>query len=113
MSAAEGFVYCIGTTLIFGFLIYRLVYGRNVGGSTRATVLERAEKRREVAGNLVNGLLFLAAMIKLTAHLGWLALSLKAALIPVVGIPLLLAIAVYLKTRLDVKRASAVNPEPI
>ncbi len=112
MSTAEGFVYCLSVTLIFGFLIHRLGYGWDVGG-TPATTLERAEKRREGAGNLINILLLVAALIKFAAHLGWLLPSWKTALIPVVAIPLLLSIAVYLKARMDVKRASAANPKPI
>src|SRR5271154_4874962 len=51
VSTGESLIYSIGATLIFGFLIQRLVYGWDVGGGTPATTLERAEKRREVAGN--------------------------------------------------------------
>jgi hypothetical protein len=40
-----------------------------------------------------------AALIKFAGHLGWLFPSWKAALFPVVAIPLLLSIAVYLKAR--------------
>ena len=98
MSAAQSLIYCIGATLIFGFLIHRLVYGWDVGGGTPATTLQRAEKRREVAGNLTI-LLLVAALIKFAGHLGWLFPSWKAALFPVVAIPLLLSIAVYLKAR--------------
>ena len=46
-----------------------------------------------------NILLLVAALIKFAGHLGWLFPSWKAALVPVVAIPLLLSIAVYLKAR--------------
>jgi hypothetical protein len=110
MSIAEGVAYCISATLMFGFLSHRLVYGWVAGGGTRAMTLERAEKRREVARNLVNILLLVAALIKFAAHLGWLLPSWKAALVPIVGIPLLLSVAVYLKAWLDVKRSSPAYP---
>ncbi|HEY8128051.1 MAG TPA: hypothetical protein VIF39_04950 [Hyphomicrobium sp.] len=51
-----------------------------------------------MAGNLTI-LLLVAALIKFAGHLGWLFPSWKAALFPVVAIPLLLSIAVYLKAR--------------
>jgi hypothetical protein len=115
MFTAETIIYCVSATLISAFIIYRVVYGFDAGISTPPTppakspmtCVERAESRRDAAANLVNIVLLLAAMMKIVSHLGWVAVSWKAVLVPVLVIPLLLSIAVYLKAQWDVKRANA------
>ena len=114
MFTAETVFYCVSATLISAFIIYRVVYGFDAGTSTPTppakppmTGLERAEKRRDAAANLINIVLFLAAMMKVVSHLGWIAVSWKIVLVPVLVIPLLLSIAVYVKAQWDVKRAIA------
>ena len=115
MFTAETIIYCVSATLISAFIIYRVVYGFDAGSSTPPTPpgkspmtrVERAERRRDAAANLINIVVLLGATMKALNHFGWVALSWKAVLVPVLVIPLLLSIAVYLKTQWDVKRANA------
>jgi hypothetical protein len=95
-------------TLAYAYLVHRLIYRSDSGDVvTPAVALERAEKRFAMAKNVAGATFLVASVLKFALHNGWIAKSLTGLAALVVGIPLMIAVAAYLKARWEVKRANA------
>jgi hypothetical protein len=108
MSPLEIQIVSVTAVVLTAFAIHRIVAGPRVGDAS-ASPLERAEKRLEAAKIVAQSLFAISVLMKFAIRLEWLDLSWKAAL-PAMAIPFLVSVAVYLKARLDVKRASVAKP---
>jgi hypothetical protein len=67
-------------------------------------LLARAEARLQTARNFAGILFLVSGAFKVGLYAGWIAMSLKPLLAIAVGLPSLIAAAVYLRAWVDVKR---------
>ncbi len=86
------------------FAIYRIVNGGSADHAS-LTRLERAEKRLESAAFVAQSLFLVSVLIKFAIRLEWLGPDFKPVLFAII-IPFLVSVAIYLKARFDVMRAS-------
>ena len=108
----SAFALCAVLTALFGYIVQSAIH-RIVDNESSASDILRAEARKERAGAAIQTVFAVIVIIKALYHFGWLAETSKAALVPVVGLILLVLIAVYLKARADMRRAiERAEPKP-
>lgn len=104
MPAVAIQVLSFAAVALSAFAIYRVVNGGSAENAS-LTPLERAEKRLESAAFVAQSLFLISVLIKFAIRIEWLGPDFKTVLLAII-VPFLVSVAIYLKARFDVMRAS-------